>query len=1082
MKKILCSVAIFAALSALSREITADEAATAAAAWVDLGYSLDKIAPGRKIASVETLAVPGSGAELRVAAFEGGGFVVLSADDRVDPVIAFSESGDGVDEDDANPFWALLKADITGREEAAGVVRGAGNASKAALAAGSSVSMSSSDDSGVAAARRRWEELLGASEVSKRQVRVVKAVSAVSDIRVDALVKSAWSQSEAGGKNCWNYYTPNNYVCGCTATAIAQVMRYWRWPTSSVARHSYTCSVSGVQSVFTMMGGTYDWNAMPLAPSSSSVPTDAQCRAIGKLLYDVGVTVQMNWGAKGSGASTYAAMYALPDDFGYAGAVPIEYSKDTCQFSLPVFKNHACPCLDAGCPIVMTVPGHAVVLDGYGFSGSVFCIHVNLGWGGNKDAWYCPPDLASAAAQFTSIDGIVANISPTATGNIASGRVLSQSGSPVSGAGVKLKRGTLVVGSAKTDARGIFAIWADPGEYTLVAEKDDLAALGTVSLAETVPLRQVGHSAARYLEPCSLGNSWGNDLTLGTASAPGVPTGVSASDGTSTEAVVVSWNAAAGADSYRVYRNTSADSGLSSCIATGVKGTAFRDAAAVAGTRYFYWVVAENAIGTSDFSADDAGYRRSSMSLNAALDNETLVFTTGGDAAWIGQGDTSHDGTSAAESGAIGNGQSVWLKTTVDGPGTVFFWYSCSCEDFGDFLCFDVDGPESIDDRDDYLESGAIHWITGHGDGLSYRRRPAPLSREGNWLRMAIPVSGSGRHTLRWLYSKDSSLSQGEDRAWVDHVVWSTTAPDVSPLAVSATDGTSDSTVDVSWNFISDATSYSVYRGVSDDTADAVSVVSGIATNFWKDYDASPGVTYRYWVRPANGSGEGEFGVSDIGWRSRPASLSDALDARGLAFKTGGDAVWLPQTDISFDGEDAARSGAVGWLEESWVETSVRGPGTLSFRWRMAPGSTGWADFWVDGVWNSEVPKSGEWILASFEVDDDETHVFKWRFVETSDVAGTGAAWLDQVAWASAKAPEPPAIGPDCSIDPESGVFTITLDVEAGRSYKVQCCENFGELWTTVNEFIPDTSGAVRLEVATPTSWDSSFVRVVTEE
>ena len=112
-------------LALQAAEVSVDDAATAARAWVDRGYAMGKLPAGRTIAGVDEVADPATGAKLLVARFAGGGYVVLSSDDLVDPVIAFSETGTGLDLDEENPFWALLRGDIAAREAAAGVERGA---------------------------------------------------------------------------------------------------------------------------------------------------------------------------------------------------------------------------------------------------------------------------------------------------------------------------------------------------------------------------------------------------------------------------------------------------------------------------------------------------------------------------------------------------------------------------------------------------------------------------------------------------------------------------------------------------------------------------------------------------------------------------------------------------------------------------------------------------------------------------------------------------------------------------------------------------------------------------------------------
>jgi hypothetical protein len=84
------------------------------------------------------------------------------------------------------------------------------------------------------------------------------------------------------------------------------------------------------------------------------------------------------------------------------------------------------------------------------------------------------------------------------------------------------------------------------------------------------------------------------------------PTGVSASDGTSTSKVTITWNAASGASSYTVYRSTT--SGTQGASIGSTTSTTFTDTTPVPGTTYFYGVTASGGAGTSALSAQDGGY------------------------------------------------------------------------------------------------------------------------------------------------------------------------------------------------------------------------------------------------------------------------------------------------------------------------------------------------------------------------------------------------------------------------------------------------------------------------------------------
>ena len=88
----------------------------------------------------------------------------------------------------------------------------------------------------------------------------------------------------------------------------------------------------------------------------------------------------------------------------------------------------------------------------------------------------------------------------------------------------------------------------------------------------------------------------------------GTPTGVYATDGTSSTGVTVSWQAVVGADGYTVYRGTANDPAAAQLLTTTAT-TSFEDTTAEPGTLYFYWVEATNAVSASEKSAGETGFR-----------------------------------------------------------------------------------------------------------------------------------------------------------------------------------------------------------------------------------------------------------------------------------------------------------------------------------------------------------------------------------------------------------------------------------------------------------------------------------------
>ncbi len=137
-------------------------------------------------------------------------------------------------------------------------------------------------------------------------------------------------------------------------------------------------------------------------------------------------------------------------------------------------------------------------------------------------------------------------------------------------------------------------------------------------------------------------------------------------------------------------------------------------------------------------------YAKWMIPLADALDAVVLAWSTGGGAGWSGQTAVSHDGVDAAQSGDVGDSQTSTLETRVNGTGALSYWWKVSSEPDFDYLSFYVD---------DVLQSGSI-------------------SGEGGWQAQSFTITGTGTHTLKWTYSKDTSVSYGSDCGWVDQVIW----------------------------------------------------------------------------------------------------------------------------------------------------------------------------------------------------------------------------------------------------------------------------------------------------------------------
>lgn len=425
---------------------------------------------------------------------EPQGVVIVPADDLVEPIVAFAPLGQ-FDPAEDNPLKAIVTRDIPYR------IQQVREAERQAEFLGKTFSPKGGQEQ----ARRKWETLTQRLPKSVEKAPLL----AVSDLRVAPMVQSRWYQTYVSGVYCYNYYTPNHYASGCVATALAQVLRYHRFPTAALGTLSFSIQVDG--SFITSQlrggdgyGGPYDWDNMALVPDA--YVTELQRQAIGALTYDAGVACHMQYSANGSGAYVSDAREALINTFGYSNAVINETSSSfTLNSTIPMIN----PNLDAGFPVYLGIrnssSGHAVLADGYGFDTTTLYHHLNLGWAGRGDAWYNLPTVDTGSTVFTIFDDCIYNIFPTGTGEIISGRITNARGTPIAGATITA---TSAGGSSyivTSNSSGIYALAKIPASstYTIQAAKTGI----NFSPPKTI---SVGSSISY---PSNPGNRWGVDFS-----------------------------------------------------------------------------------------------------------------------------------------------------------------------------------------------------------------------------------------------------------------------------------------------------------------------------------------------------------------------------------------------------------------------------------------------------------------------------------------------------------------------------------------------------------------------------------------
>ncbi len=125
-----------------------------------------------------------------------------------------------------------------------------------------------------------------------------------------------------------------------------------------------------------------------------------------------------------------------------------------------------------------------------------------------------------------------------------------------------------------------------------------------------------------------------------------------------------------------------------------------------------------------------------------------------------------------------------------------------------------------------------------------------------------------------------------------------------------------------------------------------------------------------------------------------------ALDNGQLMWTSGGATTWTPQSAVSHDGLDSARSGEVTGDEVSVLSTTVIGPGTLSWWWKLEMVDCAGVDVFVDGTLVSYLDSPADWATASIQISGDGEHTVRFEFWNAGTTATiSDCAYLDQVSW-----------------------------------------------------------------------------------
>lgn len=252
---------------------------------------------------------------------------------------------------------------------------------------------------------------------------------------VDPLMTSVWNQGEPFNKYCPGEGN-NKAPTGCVATALAQVMRYWKYPEHGTGYHEYNWA-DNTDTNFNWTYGTlsadfentyYDWDHMPdtLRKTSDSI----EIEAVSLLSYHCGIALDMLYKPGGSMAfvtvedniifdtnlypTHIAAEIVIPQYFGYSpqtdGKVRRDYSNVSQWIRLLQDElANGRPIIFAGAEEEGPSAGHCFVIDG---CDARLFFHINFGWGGAYDGGFRIDAISPSGYDFNSRQQAITGMCP----------------------------------------------------------------------------------------------------------------------------------------------------------------------------------------------------------------------------------------------------------------------------------------------------------------------------------------------------------------------------------------------------------------------------------------------------------------------------------------------------------------------------------------------------------------------------------------------------------------------------------------------------------------------------------------------
>jgi PKD repeat protein len=308
---------------------------------------------------------------------ENSGFVIVSADDAVNPIIGYSTHGSYVIPEPGSNFyywiqkWSLHLANVKSQSQQA-------------------------------------SPQIGDEWSSYENNTILHRHLSHSPNSVAPLCQTTWDQPSP-----YNAMCPGGSVTGCVATCMAQIMKYWNYPAHGLDTSFYfEYSPENYGLLFANYDtSNYVWTAMPNSVTSTN-------HEVAKLMYDCGVSVDMGYSPSESGAwvitadDKICAQSAFVNYFGYdantiQGLKRKNYSDSAWMALIENELNNNRVVEYVGWDSVNG--GHTWVCDGYDTNSF---LHMNWGWSGYDNGYYELDTLNPRPYFFSKSEEILIGIEP----------------------------------------------------------------------------------------------------------------------------------------------------------------------------------------------------------------------------------------------------------------------------------------------------------------------------------------------------------------------------------------------------------------------------------------------------------------------------------------------------------------------------------------------------------------------------------------------------------------------------------------------------------------------------------------------